>query len=149
MTPLGKASTQKKTFSRTTSVQQHIQAPAQKVWQLLTQLADYPTWNSTIISLEGQAKVGEKLKLKSTLDAKRTFKLKVKEVVPQERMVWGDAMGARTYSLTREGDLTLFSMTETIGGPLFPLFASKIPPFDASFEAFAHDLKQTAESSSK
>jgi hypothetical protein len=36
-------------------------------------------------------------------------------------------------------------MTEKIGGPLFPLFASSIPSFDASFERFAADLKREAE----
>jgi hypothetical protein len=36
-------------------------------------------------------------------------------------------------------------MTEKIGGPLFPLFAKMIPPFDDSFEKFASDLKQEAE----
>jgi hypothetical protein len=37
-------------------------------------------------------------------------------------------------------------MSERIGGPLFPLFASYIPPFDESFERFAADLKKEAES---
>ena len=36
-------------------------------------------------------------------------------------------------------------MTEHIGGPVFPMFASKIPSFDASFEQFAADLKTAAE----
>ena len=36
-------------------------------------------------------------------------------------------------------------LTETIGGPLFPLFASQIPSFDTSFEQFTLDLKQAAE----
>jgi len=36
-------------------------------------------------------------------------------------------------------------MREKIGGPMFPLFAKMIPPFDASFEQFAADLKAEAE----
>jgi hypothetical protein len=36
-------------------------------------------------------------------------------------------------------------MTEKIGGPLFPLFAGYIPPFDESFERFAADLKKESE----
>lgn len=146
MTTNGKAHTQKKTFSRTTSVQQKIQAPAAIIWQVLTQLTQYSSWNSTIISLEGEAKVGARLKLISKLDPKRTFKLKVKSITPEKEMVWGDALGTRSYNLIAEGNATVFHMRESIGGPLFPLFSSKIPSFDASFEAFARDLKQHAES---
>ena len=36
-------------------------------------------------------------------------------------------------------------MNEIIGGPVFPLFAKMIPPFDESFEQFASDLKSEAE----
>jgi hypothetical protein len=36
-------------------------------------------------------------------------------------------------------------MAEKIGGPVFPLFANKIPSFDASFTRFAADLKAAAE----
>jgi hypothetical protein len=36
-------------------------------------------------------------------------------------------------------------MAEKIGGPLFPLFAGMIPPFDQSFEKFTADLKKEAE----
>jgi hypothetical protein len=36
-------------------------------------------------------------------------------------------------------------MSEKIGGPLFPLFARMIPPFDESFNQFAADLKKAAE----
>ena len=64
-------------------------------------------------------------------------------------MVWGDAMGNRTYILNTKDSLTRFTMTEKIGGLIFPLFAKKIPSFDAAFEAFVHDLKKEAERISK
>ena len=40
-------------------------------------------------------------------------------------------------------------MVEKIGGPLFPLFAKMIPPFDGAFEQYAKDLKHEAEKISK
>lgn len=141
----GKAHTYKQTFSRTTSIQQLIQADQSTIWSLLTDLARYPSWNSTVISILGNIKTGAKIQLKSTLAPERTFKLKVKEVIPAEKLVWGDAMGTRTYTLSPSKNGVLFSMSETIGGPLFPLFASKIPDFDASFEQFTADLKKAAE----
>jgi uncharacterized protein YndB with AHSA1/START domain len=140
-----KATTTKKTFSRETSVSASIAADPAIVWALLTHAEDYPRWNSTVTSIKGEINAGETIELKSTLDAKRTFKLKVKEFVPEKRLVWGDAMGNRLYSLERGGGGTLFSMTEKIGGPLFPLFAGMIPSFDESFDKFAADLKKEAE----
>lgn len=141
----GKATTIKKTFSRTTTISQTIDADAATIWQLLTNTADYARWNSTIVSVEGNIQKGEKIRLKSTLDPSRTFKLKVKEMVPQQKLIWGDAMGERTYTLEKNGKETLFTMTEKIGGLMFPLFANKIPSFDESFEQFTADLKKEAE----
>lgn len=142
----GKATTTKKTFSRETSVRTTIHADPAIVWALLTHASDFPRWNSTITSIKGEIREGETIELKSILDEKRTFKLKVKEFVPEKRLVWGDAMGSRGYTLTRgDGGSTIFTMTEKIGGPLFPLFACSIPAFDDVFERYAEDLKREAE----
>lgn len=142
----GKATTIKKTFSRETSVSIDIKADSSIIWALLTNASDYPRWNSTIISIDGSIAEGEKIQLKSTLDPKRTFKLKVKEFEPGKKLVWGDAMGKRVFTLkSNKNGITTFSMSEKIGGPVFPLFAKMIPPFDASFEQFAADLKKEAE----
>ncbi|MFN8357218.1 MAG: SRPBCC domain-containing protein [Spirosomataceae bacterium] len=142
----GKAITIKTTFSRETSVSIVIKADAAIVWTLLTNAADFPRWNSTIISIEGDIQQGEKIKLKSTLDSKRVFKLKVKEFEPESKLTWGDGNGTRTYTITEQGNgVLIFSMTEKIGGLMFPLYAKYIPPFDKSFEQFAADLKREAE----
>jgi uncharacterized protein YndB with AHSA1/START domain len=134
-------------FSRETEVAIDIRAGAADVWALLTNSAEYPKWNSTIVSIDGEIGPGKKIKLKSTLDPKRTFTLTVREFEPPARLVWGDAMGKRTYSITaKESGTVTFSMREKIGGPLFPLFARMIPPFDAAFDQFAADLKKRAES---
>lgn len=140
------ASTIRTTFSRTTTVSTTISAEATAIWSMLTNASDYPRWNSTVTSLEGEIAVGEKILLKSILDDKRTFKLKVKEMVANERLVWGDSQGERVYTLTENGDgTTTFTMTEKIGGLMFPLFAKMIPDFDESFDQFAADLKKEAE----
>jgi uncharacterized protein YndB with AHSA1/START domain len=142
----GKATTVKTTFHRQTSVSIEIKADPTIIWTLLTKASDYPRWNSTVISIEGKIAPGEKIKLKSTLDAKRTFKLKVKEFEPEKKLVWGDGQGERVYTITTNGNGTvLFSMTEKIGGLMFPMYAKMIPPFDQSFEQFASDLKRESE----
>lgn len=145
-----KANTIRKIFSRETSVSIDIQADPKTIWGLLTNTENYPKWNSTVISIDGKIALGEKIQLKSYLDPKRVFKLSVKELEPEKRLVWGDAMGKREYKLTPiSNGQTNFSMKEKIGGPLFPLFAKMIPPFDESFDKFAHDLKTESEKLTK
>jgi uncharacterized protein YndB with AHSA1/START domain len=142
----GKAATVKEMFSRETSVSIKIQADPATVWKLLTTAADFPRWNSTVVSIEGEIKNGEKVKLKSTLDPKRVFTLKVKEFEPEKRLAWGDSQGNRVYTIVKgDGGAVNFTMTEKIGGLMFPMYGRFIPPFDASFEQFAADLKKEAE----
>lgn len=142
----GKATTERKTFSRETKVSTSIKADPAIVWKLLTNAADFPRWNTTVISIEGKIAEGEKIRLKSTLDPKRTFKLKVKKIDNQKLLEWGDGQGRRIYTLANNGDGTVqFSMDEKIGGFMFPMYAKHIPPFDRSFEQFAADLKKEAE----
>lgn len=140
-----KATTTKKTFNRETTVSMVMDADAAIVWALLVNASDYPRWNSTVISIEGDIAKGEKIRLKSTLDEKRTFKLKVKELEPETRLVWGDGKGNRVYTLREVDGRTHFTMTEKIGGLMFPMYAKYIPSFDASFDQFALDLKKEAE----
>lgn len=142
----GKATTVKKTFYRETSVSIDIQADPAIIWKLLTTAHDYPRWNSTVVSIEGEIKAGQKIKLKSTLDPKRTFKLKVKTFESGQKLAWGDGKGLRTYTLTKKSNgIVTFNMHEKIGGVMFPMYAKYIPPFDQSFEQFAADLKKEAE----
>lgn len=140
------ATTTKKTFSRETTVETTINADSSIIWNLLTNASDFARWNSTVVSLEGEIREGNKIKLKSTLDEKRIFKLKVKEMDGNHRMVWGDGKGNRVYTLTPNPDgSTTFKMTEKIGGLMFPMYAKYIPEFDTTFDQFAADLKKEAE----
>ena len=146
----GKSATTKKAFSRETAISIQIKADAAIVWSLLTNASDFPRWNSTVVSLEGDIAQGEKIRLKSTLDEKRTFKLKVKELVPEQKMVWGSGQGNRVYTLqpAQDGGV-IFTMSEKIGSPFLPMYAKYIPPFDENFEQFANDLKKEAEAIAK
>lgn len=142
----GNATTIKKFFSRQTSVTIDIAASPETIWKLLTNAEGYTSWNSTVVELTGKIAPGEKVVLRSTLAPNRKFKLNVKAFEPSKLLSWGDAMGTRTYALTPTADgRTRFTMTEVIGGPIFPLFARMIPSFDDSFNQIAADLKRAAE----
>jgi len=142
----GKATTIRKTFTRETSVAISIQADPSIIWKLLTIASDFPRWNSTILSIEGSIAPGKKIKLRAAMAPKRVFKLSIREMVPEQRLSWGDAMGTRIFTISKNGNSSDFNMSEKIGGPLFPLFAKHIPSFDAPFEQFAADLKREVES---
>ena len=142
----GKAITVKTTFHRETSVSIEINAKPSIVWALLTNASDYTRWNSTINSIGGTIGLGQKIKLKSTLDAKRTFTLKIKTFDADRKLVCGDGQGNRVFTLTKNPNGTvIFSMVERIGGLMFPMYSSMIPSFDKSFEQFAADLKKESE----
>ncbi len=132
-------------------VSREIDAPAARVWALLTDAASYRDWNPSIVSLDGRIAVGETIKLVSTLNPKRTFKLKVATIDAPRRMVWSDGMplglfkGERTYQLDERGGRTHFSMTEVFSGPLSGLITKAIPDMSDSFAQFADGLQAAAE----
>ena len=104
LAPNGKAVTESSTFGRASAVCIDIQADASIIWALLTNAADFSRWNSTIISIEGEIKLGETIRLKAALDPSRTFKIKIMESIPEQRMVWGDGMGRRKFELEQLGE---------------------------------------------
>jgi hypothetical protein len=139
----GVASTTRTAFGRSTRIAQHMDAAT--VWRLLTTAAEYPRWNSTVVSLDGQIALGSKIQLVSTLDPSRTFSLKVKEFEPNARLTFDGAMFTRTCSLSGAASGTRVVIIERIAGPLYPFVARMIPPLDENFEQFTADLKKAAE----
>lgn len=135
----------------TYSVTRTINAPAGQVWALLTDASAYPSWNPTIVSLEGSIAEGDTIALVSTLNPKRTFKLKVSDMNAPSSMIWSDGMplglfkGIRTFTLAEQDGATTFSMEETYSGLLEPLISKSIPDMTESFAEFADALKKTAE----
>jgi len=50
------------TFRMETAIAINIKASADKIMALLTNTTDFTKWNSTVISVDGQIKQGEKIK---------------------------------------------------------------------------------------
>jgi hypothetical protein len=130
-----------------------IAAAPDRVWALLVDLPSWPAWNPTIVSIEGDVTPGGTVRLVAAVNRRRTFALRVTELVPPRRMVWASGMplglfrGVRTYSLVPAvGEVgTDFAMTEEYSGALAGLIGRSIPDLNASFEAFADALKAAAE----
>jgi hypothetical protein len=129
-----------------------IDAPADRIWQVLTAVSDYSNWDSGVQRVEGDLALGAKLKVFSEVSPGRPFRLTVSELVPGSRMVWSGGMplnlfrGVRTYALSpADGTATRFTMREEFTGPLLPLIWPSIPDLGPSFQKFASGLKQRAE----
>ena len=96
----GVAKTVKSFFSRQTSVEIDIDAESAPVWALLADLEGWTRWSNTIIELRGKPALGERIQLRSSLAPERVFNLRVKTLEPGRKLVWGDALGSREYTLT-------------------------------------------------
>ena len=128
----------------------NIRASAEKVWGLLTDAEGFPRWNSTVASIEGRIREGERLLLRVP-GTKRTFTPRVSDVVPNRHMAWTGGFapifkGVRTFDLNGRVDgSTDFAMEERFGGLALPLIKRSLPDFGPVFERYANDLKREAE----
>ncbi|MFN8523538.1 MAG: SRPBCC domain-containing protein [Chloroflexota bacterium] len=129
-----------------------IAAPAERIWQILTDASAYPTWNSTVDGVDGRIALGEKVTVRAKISHGRAFPVTVRELEPNKRMVWSSSMplglfkGQRTFTLDPLPDGTVeFAMTEVFTGLLAPLIGKSIPDLQPAFDAFAECLKACAE----
>src|ERR671927_234268 len=68
-----------------------INAPKEKVWEVLTDFAQYPQWNPFIISVKGQGLVNTLRNGSQTV----VFKPKILNVVPYRYFDWLGSLGIR------------------------------------------------------
>ena len=129
-----------------------IHASPEAIWALLTDAAQYPEWNPTVVRVEGEIALGKKITVVATVSPERAFPVTVSELVPNERMVWRGGMplglfrGVRTFTLSpAAGGATAFAMSEVFSGPLLGLIRRSMPNLQPSFDEFARSLKLRAE----
>jgi hypothetical protein len=140
----------RRVFSMTCGVALNIRAPAAAIWSLLTDAKGFPRWNSTVTSVEGQIREGERLRLRVP-GTDRTFTPRVSGIVPDERMTWTGGFspvfkGVRTFELRpRDDGSTDFMMEERFSGLMLPFVKASMPDFGPVFERYANDLKHEAE----
>ena len=71
---------------------QLINAAPDRIWSILTNAADYPTWNPGVERVEGTIAPGETIKVHVKVNPGRAFPVKVTEFQPSTRMVWSGGM---------------------------------------------------------
>lgn len=133
-----------------------INAPIEKVWQVLLDFDRYPDWNPFTHKVETDLKIGSPVNLHVKLP-KRVSKLQVeyvREVTEPNVLAWGMTMGAefllvalREQHLKATGDNSCtYHSTDAFTGLLTPLvkllFGNSIRD---GFNAMAYALKERAE----
>jgi hypothetical protein len=128
-----------------------IKAAPDRIWDLLTDAPQYPSWNTTVTKVEGKIAKGEKVTVHAKISPGRAFPVKVSTFEAGKRMVWTGGMplglfkGERTFTLTPRGDSVEFGMREEFTGLLSGLITKSIPDLQPDFEEFARALKTRAE----
>jgi len=128
-----------------------INATPSEVWEVLTDFSAYPEWNPFISSIEGQPKVGEKIK--ANISGMK-FKPTVLVADAGKEFRWigrllfkGLFDGEHIFQLIDNGDgTTTFKQSENFNGILVGMFSKKLDAeTKPGFEAMNVALKQQAE----
>jgi uncharacterized protein YndB with AHSA1/START domain len=149
LTPDGKAVRTRSDDALDYSIALFVAAPAQSVWNVLTDGPAFTKWNSTLTRLDGEIAKGKKIDLVSKVAPDRTFNLTVSEFDAPKHMVWEDGngmfLGVRHFTLTEKDGGTVVAMSETYSGLFLGSAEKKMPDFTQNFETFAADLKREVE----
>ncbi|MBM7510153.1 hypothetical protein JOE61_003967 [Nocardioides salarius] len=139
-------------MTTTTSTSTAIDAPAGRVWRLLTDAAWWNRADNGVVDVAGTIREGQRVKLVSELNPERGFRLKVVDVDPPRSMTWSGGLpvglftGRRTFQVEPDGpERCTFTMAEDFTGPLAPLITRSLPDFQDSFDQFAAALKADGE----
>lgn len=108
-----------------------INAKPEKVWEVLTNFSEYSNWNPFIRSIEGDVKVGEKVKVNFE---KMTFKPKILKFTKNKELQWigrlimpGIFDGKHRFLLIDNQDgTTKVEHSEHFGGVLVPFLKKKL-----------------------
>ena len=141
---------------KTLHTQIDIDAPAERVWDALTTIADYPIWNSFITHLAGTLAPGERLevRLEPPGGAAMTFRPTVLAVEPARGLRWvghllipGLFDGEHQFEIQPLGPGRVrFVQQERFTGVLVPLFARNLDAHTLpGFNAMNAALKARAE----
>ena len=139
-----------KSFAASTT----IQAAPDAIWRILTDSPGYPSWNTTVSSVDGRIALGEKVMVHAKVARGRAFPVNVVAFDAPKRMVWRGGMpfglfnGDRIFELRpTDGGGVEFAMREEYSGWLAPLITKSIPDLQPAFDEFAACLKARAERS--
>jgi hypothetical protein len=133
-----------------------IDAPAERVWELLTDFASYPQWNPFIRNVSGLPAPGERLEVRLEPPGGRgmTFKPKVLNAEPNRQLRWLGSLlvpglfdGEHSFTIQPLAENHVrFVQREAFKGVLVPVFARSLEAnTKRGFEQMNRALKERAE----
>ena len=133
-----------------------IYASPEKIWSILTNFDNYPSWNPFIKSIKGEVKVGNKITARiEPLEASgMTFKPKILTLETNKELSWlghllfaGLFDGEHKFELIDNGNkTTTFKQIEKFNGLLVSLFKKQLDTNTKNgFAAMNMKLKELAE----
>lgn len=133
-----------------------INAPVSLVWSTITDIQAYPRIHDGFFRIDGTISLGQNLRIHLKAIPRTSFKVHIKEVVQEEKMVWEYELPprllvhVRTFELIAKDDQTTeFHMNEISSGILAGIFANKISHMMRAFSHFSDRLKHFLESRSE
>jgi hypothetical protein len=140
---------------RTLDAAVEIEAPAQQVWEVVTDFATYPQWNPFIIRAEGIPVPGARLKVTIRAPGYRpvTFRPRVLRAVEGRELTWlGRALlpglfdGRHSLTVEALGEArSRFRTHEEVSGILLPVLGKLMRASQQGFERLAAAAKARAE----
>ncbi len=133
-----------------------IDAPAERVWELLTDFASYPQWNPFIRNISGLPAPGERLEVRLEPPGGQgmTFKPKVLNAEPNRQLRWLGSLlvpglfdGEHSFTIQPLAENHVrFVQREAFKGVLVPVFARSLEAnTKRGFEQMNRALKERAE----
>jgi hypothetical protein len=133
-----------------------INATTDRVWTVLTNFDNYPSWNPFIKSIKGEVKVGNKItaRIEPPEASGMTFKPKILTLETNKELSWlghllfaGLFDGEHKFELIDNGnETTTFKQSEKFNGLLVPLFKKQLDTNTKNgFAAMNIKLKELAE----
>ena len=140
---------------REVSAEIDIDAPAERVWEVLTDFARYPEWNPFLPSVAGELTSGASFIVRIAPPRGRamTFRPTLLEVEKNRELSWlgrlllpGLFDGEHHFVIEPQGERSVrFVQREVFTGLLVPLFGSAIGKALNGFEAMNRALKERVE----
>jgi len=132
-----------------------IDAPAERVWQVVSDFGQYADWNPFIVRAAGVARVGERLDITITAPGMKpvTFRPRVLDVEPGRLVRWkgkfklpGLFDGRHALIVDAlDGGRSRFTTHEDVTGLLLPFAGRVMTASQQGFELMAQALKKRAE----
>jgi uncharacterized protein YndB with AHSA1/START domain len=130
-----------------------INAPPERVWQVLTDAAAYHEWNPEIVGVEGQMGLGKRIVARVRLGdgALRRVPMRVSRFEVPRRMEWLGGLplrlfvGRRTFTVTPRSGGSEFRLHLEMSGLLSPLISKSVGDRQPEVDSFSAALKRRVE----